>query len=72
MESITHQGRDRHGHEENGQQCRADVELKDDATPDFVDCVGLVEMEIVDVDNEEHEAGPCCCELRLDRDLPIR
>src|SRR5215203_6530422 len=62
-----HQGRDRDDREENGHQCSADVELEDDATPDVVDFAGLVEVEVVDVDDEEHEAGPGCRELRSDR-----
>jgi hypothetical protein len=60
-----HQARDRDEREESGQQRLADVELKDDATPDLVDGAGLVEVEVVDVDVEEHQAGPCCCEFGL-------
>src|SRR5687768_9495390 len=51
-----HQGRDRYERDENGQQRRADVELKDDASQDVVDGARLVEVEVVDVDVEEHEA----------------
>jgi hypothetical protein len=45
----------------------ADVELEDDAGQDVVDEAGLLQGEVVDVDVEEHEAGPGCGELRSDR-----
>src|SRR5512133_805954 len=60
-----HQGRAPYDHDENGHQRRGDVELKDDATPDLVDGAGLVDVEVVDVDDEEREAGPGCGELGL-------
>src|SRR4051794_24740246 len=60
-----HQGRDRYDRDENGQQRRGDVELKDDAGAEVVDNAGLVELEVVDVDVEEHQAGPCGCEFGL-------
>ena len=46
----------------------ADVELEDDAGQDVVDGAGLVQVEVVDVDGEEHEAGPGCGELDSHRD----
>ena len=54
----------------DGHEGLADVELPDDAGEDVVDDAVLYRC-VVDVDVEEHEAGPCCCELRLDRDLPV-
>src|SRR3954447_24110637 len=66
-----HQGRDRYDRDENGQQRRGDVELEDDAGAEVVDDAGLVEVEVVDVDVEEHGAGPCCCEFGLHGDAQI-
>jgi hypothetical protein len=38
---------------------------KDGAAQDVVDHAGLVQGEVVDVDVQEHEARPCCCEFGL-------
>ena len=57
--------------ERKGDKGWAGLEIVDDAGQDVVDDAGLVQVEVVDVDVEEHEAGPCCCELRLVRDLPV-
>src|SRR5215212_2925889 len=62
-----HEDRDPHEHERNDYEGLADVELEDDAGQDVVDGAGLVQVEVVDVDVEEHEAGPGCGELRSDR-----
>src|SRR6185295_11811727 len=62
---------DRHARERNDYEGLADVELEDAACQDVVDGAGLVQVQVVDVDVEEHEAGPCCCELRPYRDTRV-
>src|SRR5918992_1133138 len=62
-----HEARDPHEHERNDYEGLTDVELEDDAGQDVVDDAGLVQVEVVDVDVEEHEARPGGRELRSDR-----
>lgn len=66
-----HEDRNSHEREDGGQIRRANGELKDDSRSDLVDGSGLVQVEVVHVDVEEHKAGPGSGELRLDGDLSI-
>ena len=62
-----HEARDGNEREPKGDKGWAGVELMDDAGQDVVDEAGLVQGEVVDVDVEEHGAGPGGRELRSDR-----
>src|SRR5215208_3043703 len=62
-----HEARDGNEREPKGDKGWAGVEHMDDAGQDVVDEAGLVQGEVVDVDVEEHEAGPGRGELRSDR-----
>ena len=60
-----------HARERKDDKGLADVELEDDAGQDVGEGAGLVQVEVVHVDVEEHEARPCGCELRLQRDSHV-
>src|SRR5215213_5000034 len=67
-----HEGRDPHEHERNDYEGLADVELEDDAGQDVVDGAGLVQVEVVDVDGEEHLFCLGCGDHRDLRSFPTR
>src|ERR687889_632601 len=59
-----HEDRDGHERERKGHKGRADGELMNAAGQDVVDEARLVQREVVDVDVQEHEAGPGGGEFR--------
>ena len=63
-----HHRRDRREREKSRHQRRRDRELEDQTRLDVVDDVRLVEVVVVDIDDQEHEARPGGGELRLHGD----